>query len=542
LSQPVDPFLGTLLGGKYRIESFIARGGMGSVYRGTQEPLGRPVAVKVFLNPGGDVVDDEQMEKRFFREASVSARLQSPNTVVVHDYGALEGRRGVYIVMEFLDGPTLRDVLKREVSIEPARAVRIVTQIGGALVEAHEAQLVHRDLKPGNVLLVRRGADDDFVKVVDFGLVKQVARANDDSAEVLTREGVFLGTPRYMAPEQASGAEVDARTDIYSLGVMLYELLSGEPPFRASGRVDTALEVLTAHLTKPPPPLSSRARARDVPPALERVVMRCLAKSPDDRFPSVRALLEELRACEAVVAAASTTTGALPASQPEQPAEAIEITMTQATRSGAVKAPTGGLVPSPAPPPPTTGDPLAPPAGRWWGMAAAVGAAVVVAVVAGWVVLGPHGGATPPPVEVPSPPPVAAAASTSSTSSTTSTAPPVSGAGTGQPSPSPSFEVSVRSSPPGAVVRRGDQELGRTPLTFSTPREEGASASITVEAPGFVKAVRVLEPPPGPGPREIDVVLEATPVTPPSRPQRPPTQPRRPRPETPPELDIKVDR
>ncbi len=290
-----DALLGKVLGGKYRVERLLARGGMGRVYRGVQQPLERPVAIKVLDLNALDEARNEQVEKRFFLEASVCAKLTHPNTLTIHDYGTLEGARGVFIVMEFLEGMSLRERLKQVRALPVGVCLHVARQICAALIEAHEAGLVHRDLKPGNVVLLDRHGDPNFVKVVDFGLVKQVG-ALDDSAEVLTAEGLFLGTPRYMAPEQISGDDVDARTDIYALGVLLYEALAGRPPFRSKVRGNVPVDLFNAHLKKRPPPFAEHELSAGVPADVEAIVMRCLEKEPGRRFASMREVLAALDA------------------------------------------------------------------------------------------------------------------------------------------------------------------------------------------------------------------------------------------------------
>lgn len=286
-----DRLIGTAVAGRYRLQSVIARGGVGRVYKGVQEPLGRFVAVKV-LDPLRAVRDSQAdaHTRRFLREATVSSRLNHPNTVVVHDYGTLDDGR-LYLVMEYLEGPTLRQVLQRDGALEVPRALHIARQIASSLIDAHEAGVVHRDLKPPNILLVSRGGDAEFVKVVDFGLVKSIYTEEDDD---LTLEGSFVGSPAYMSPEQATGQPVDQRTDIYSFGTVLYELLAGRPPFRALGERPQAGQLIAAHLTEKPPALADVKPGVRVPLMLEALVMQCLAKSPQLRPKSMREVLTVL--------------------------------------------------------------------------------------------------------------------------------------------------------------------------------------------------------------------------------------------------------
>jgi serine/threonine-protein kinase len=272
--------------GQYHLERLLGSGGMGEVYLAEHRLLKRPCAVKL-IRP--ERAGDLALLHRFEREVRATAALTHPNTVAIYDYGHAEDGT-FYYVMEYLPGLNLDDLVKRHGPLPPARAVHLLRQLCGALAEAHAAGLVHRDIKPGNVIVCRLGGRHDVAKLLDFGLV----RAPDWGAEPtrLTSRGALLGTPLYMAPEQARGAETaDARSDLYSLGALAYFLLTGQPPFQR----DTALETIAAHLADPVPPLT--AARPDVPADVEAVVLRCLAKSATDRFPDVRALEEALAAC-----------------------------------------------------------------------------------------------------------------------------------------------------------------------------------------------------------------------------------------------------
>jgi serine/threonine-protein kinase len=269
--SPQDELIGRVINDRFRIISVIARGGMGRVYRAEQVPLGRLVAVKT-LDPrsqGGDT--DPQFQQRFFLEASVASMLQHPNTVTVFDYGRTAD--GVYfIAMELVEGRSLYHVIREEAPMSPGRVIHVAIQIARSLREAHRLDVIHRDLKPGNVLLTRHGDEEDFVKVLDFGLVKHV---ETESEQELTKAGLFMGSPKYMSPEQIRGERVDARSDIYSLGVVMYEMLAGKVPFDRENTV----KVLMAHMHEAVPPIPTS----DCPVGLAELVMRCLAKRPDGR-------------------------------------------------------------------------------------------------------------------------------------------------------------------------------------------------------------------------------------------------------------------
>jgi serine/threonine protein kinase len=283
---PADPLVGVLLADRYRITSVIARGAMGTVYLGEQHPLNRPVAVKV-LHSVGEGDDPEVFLERFQREASTLARLQHPNTVRVYDFGTWGGL--TYLVMEYVDGFSLRR-LQAAGPIPPSRAINIALQICSALQEAHALGLIHRDLKPANVLITRHAGALDVVKVVDFGLAKGFFGSEHE----LTAAGQVLGTPMYMSPEQIRDEPCDPRSDIYSLGVLLYRSLTGKTPF-AKGSTAT---MLMANLYDAPKTFHEVAPEVDVPPSLEFVVLRCLEKLPADRFANVLELRKALGACQ----------------------------------------------------------------------------------------------------------------------------------------------------------------------------------------------------------------------------------------------------
>ena len=259
----------------------VARGGMAEVWEGHDEVLSRPVAVKVLQE---HLASDGVFLERFRREAVTAARLAHPCVVSMYDTGVDDGT--AYIVMELVRGDTLRRLLTERGRLDVGLSVIIARQIADALAEAHHAGLVHRDIKPANILLLDDGWGGVRVKVTDFG----IAKASEGLGADLTRTGTVLGTPKYLSPEQIRGEEPDARADLYSLGVVLFEMLAGEPPYSGSTDMATAL----AHLNDRIPRLSSRVEG--VPPALERLVNDLLAKDPDTRVPSAAALRERLDA------------------------------------------------------------------------------------------------------------------------------------------------------------------------------------------------------------------------------------------------------
>jgi serine/threonine protein kinase len=251
--------VGEVLDGKYRLDAFLSHGGMGGVYRATHVMLDKTVAVKL-INP--ELVTSPEIVRRFQREARAATALSHPNIVAVYDLGQTpEGT--LYIAMEFVDGPTLKSVIQRGGPMPPARIVGILRQLASALAAAHAHGVIHRDLKPHNVMLTGQ----DIAKLVDFGIAKTFEEGTQ-----LTVAGFTPGTPQYMSPEQAEGRVVDARSDIYSLGVVAYEMITGDVPF--SG--DSMASILVKHMKEAPVPPSLKNTHVAVPPALEALTMRCL--------------------------------------------------------------------------------------------------------------------------------------------------------------------------------------------------------------------------------------------------------------------------
>jgi serine/threonine protein kinase len=274
-----------VVGGKYRVEKILGRGGMGTIYVAEQQPLGRKVALKVLHPTLGDGESDPEFAKRFLLEAATLSKLAHPNIVVVHDYGALtDAHASCFMVMELLDGKTINQVLTDEKRFDAVRALRVAREIARALRAAHDLGVIHRDLKPSNAMLVK-GTEGEIVKVLDFGLVKVL---RDDSEE-LTAEGRFLGSPRYMSPEQIQRLPMDGRADLYSLGVILYRMLCGEVPFAG----EHAVQTLMAHLAQPVPRMEDRTGIK-VHPAVEQIVMTLLEKDPNKRYANAEVLIRQI--------------------------------------------------------------------------------------------------------------------------------------------------------------------------------------------------------------------------------------------------------
>jgi serine/threonine-protein kinase len=280
-----DPFVGRTLDEKYIVEERLGAGGMGAVYRARHLSMDRPVAIK-FLQQR--MVEDEAARSRFHTEARAAVKLRHPNAVSVTDFGqTAEGV--VYIVMELLEGRTLREILSREAPIETARAISLMLQTAAAVAAAHEAGIIHRDLKPSNILVTQSADQPAVVKVLDFGIATFTPDDDDDNdmtAAVHTNS--VIGTPRYMSPEQHSGDELTPAADVYSLGVILYEMLSGMVPFSGS----TPAEIAQKHANDLPH--SPREIVAAIPEDVERIVLKALEKRPDDRFANAAEFHHEL--------------------------------------------------------------------------------------------------------------------------------------------------------------------------------------------------------------------------------------------------------
>jgi Flp pilus assembly protein TadD len=277
---PVDPLVGQRVAdGRYQVLSVLGRGGMGTVYRARQYPLDRIVVLKLIHR---ELAADPAIVARFEREMRVTAAIDHPHTVRVYDFGDIAGQP--FLAMELVAGKTVREVLDGEGAFSAARLVPVAVGVAKALGAAHAAGIIHRDLKPDNVMLVDHYGERDFVKVLDFGIARPLER--DQGFQ--TTAGMLLGTPAYMSPEHGLGGVIDARSDLYALGVMLYEMACGQLPFAES----SVTALLVAHASAPPPPLAPRVPS--LPPALESLIMRLLAKSPDDRPPDAQAVVEAL--------------------------------------------------------------------------------------------------------------------------------------------------------------------------------------------------------------------------------------------------------
>ncbi len=311
-APPADSFIGEVLAGRYKITRKIGEGGMGAVYEAEHQLIGKRVAVKVLLDK---FAGDKDVVARLQHEARIASSIGHPSIVDVTDFGKTPDGRS-YAIMEYLEGEALASLIAREAPLPPERVLPIVKQIANALGAAHRKGIVHRDVKPENVFLVRDGQGPERVKVVDFGISKLV-KSGDPAQQRLTQTGIVLGTPLYMSPEQARGEEqLDHRVDVYALGVILYEALTGEVPFRGSNYLGVISQVLTL---EPVPPRVLRPEL-SITEALERVVMRTLAKDRDVRYQTMAELEHDIDR----LAAGDQNVGLMPSGVPVLEAAAAE--------------------------------------------------------------------------------------------------------------------------------------------------------------------------------------------------------------------------
>ncbi|TMA27725.1 MAG: serine/threonine protein kinase [Deltaproteobacteria bacterium] len=469
-----DPLLGRTINDRYTIVEQIGHGGMGRVYKALQAPLDRVVALKV-LGAGHD--RDPNFYKRFFLEASVTAKLTHPNTITLYDYGRTQD--GVfYIAMEYLAGRTLSQAMAQDGPLSQERVIHIAQQICRSLREAHALRIIHRDLKPANVILLQQHDDHDFVKVLDFGLVKFFHGENPEGD--ITNAGTFMGSPHYIAPEQARNQSPDQRCDIYSLGVLLYHMLAGRVPFTADAPVDIILK----HLHEPPQPLREARPDLDIAADLDAVVLQCLAKARQDRYQSMDELLKQLKRVRTQISGISAPPSTPPHPMDTQPLQRPlgEVPQTPPTPQPGLSTPSEPMrahVPVPPPPPPDAYEVTPPPRrpGRVLEKRALwIGGAAGVLVLAG-ISLSLRTKPAPAPLPAPPPPTLAA---------TTPVALPPQEA---PPAPQQAAEeettlVTVTSTPSAAELLDADNRLlGTTPFDLRVPRSK--PVVLTLRHDGF---------------------------------------------------------
>jgi len=460
-APPPDPLIGRVLDGRYLVEKVLGEGGMGIVYRAKHTALGKPLAVKVLR---AEVSKDQEIVQRFRQEAQSATAIGNEHIIDISDFGTLPDG-STYFVMEFLDGIAVTTAMEIDRPLPAARTVRIAKQICTALGAAHQAGIVHRDLKPDNIYLVKRSNDSDFVKVLDFGIAKV-----GGATSKLTRAGQVFGTPHYMSPEQCAGTNVDQRTDIYALGVILYEMVSGRVPFDA----DNLMGILTKHLYENPIPPRELPPPTDVPPALESVIMKALEKKPELRYQTMGEMRADLERVEQGIT-------------PQAVRDAVDRASAGSVREGTQR--TGISV--------GVGEPAGTAKKSNMLPIALGGGLLLVLLAGGAAALAFGGGGTTEavePVVITTPPipplvvPVVAVApvGTNPPNADTNVA-----GGTVNTPPVVAAKVTITTTPEGAAVYRNDSLLGNTPFEVDRPIGD-ATIELSLRAPGYSdQAVRL---------------------------------------------------
>lgn len=280
-----DPMIGTCLMGKYDIIDVIGHGGMGVVYKGRQVLMERTVAIKMLQSQH---IADSQSVQRFLREGKASCRMNHPHVITVYDFGITQQSGQPFIVMDYLQGISLADLIKQDGQVSVERSIRILTQATDALDHAHRAGVIHRDLKPSNIMLIEYEDEKDFVKIVDFGVAQLIGAGGEQQR--LTQMGEVCGSPVYMSPEQCQGLELDVRSDIYSMGIVIYETLTGRLPLIGK----TMVETMSKHITDMPPRFTEIRPDLYIPERLEAVIWKAMAKDPANRHQSMAELSRDL--------------------------------------------------------------------------------------------------------------------------------------------------------------------------------------------------------------------------------------------------------
>jgi serine/threonine-protein kinase len=441
-SPKVDAFVGKTIDGRYIVERVLGEGGMGVVYAARHKVISKKVAIKVLR---GEMAADREANDRFLQEARAASAIGNPHIVDISDFGELSDG-STYFVMEFLAGKSLSALVTEAKGPMPVpRLCYIAKQIAQGLAAAHAANIVHRDLKPDNVMLINHGSEKDFVKILDFGIAKV-----GSGTKRMTRAGSVFGTPHYMSPEQAAGTPVDHRTDIYALGVMLYEMASGKVPFDA----DNFMGILTQHMYKAPVPIRALVPEVDVPAGLDAIVLKCLTKKPDGRYANMEELSTDLEKLER---------GLMP--------DAVQEMMA---RSGAFMVPSdyfrSSLMPAPVPAEPTLPR-------RRWPLYAVIGAVGTLVGIIGVIVVAKTAGGTA--HALPSATAARAASSEVAPATALPSATPVASPAPA-PVPAPVLrEVLVSVVPSDAMIARDGQDLGVAPVILHLVPGEVATLTVT---------------------------------------------------------------
>jgi serine/threonine-protein kinase len=464
-----DALIGKVVNERFHIVRRIARGGMGSVYFATQAPLSRPVALKVLhtaVNIHGEA--EESFRRRFLLEASILARLQHPNIVMLFDYGQITdlATEHCFMAMEYLRGETLAQRFRAQGRLSILESLRLARQIGRGLREAHRCGFIHRDLKPSNIMLVPDDERNDIVKLIDFGIGKIIPAGSSQAREGAdeTQAGLLLGSPRYMSPEQIRSEAVEPRTDLYGLGITLFEALTGRVPFDSG----TKFDVMVSHCLVEPPTLSEACNAQAYPESLCKLVAALLEKQPTDR-PTVDEFLRQLTAVEDDIFHSVTLTAAGSPMSPAMPFASSDTAPTseQGSRRRITVRPAAPFFPvaRAAPGAPSSLAPFAPsqrPPGRR--RAAAVRLVLLVAALLALVPLGRY-------VLRGVQGRISAAVQSSASSAAPGAALHSSASGPmDSVSPVATFDVTIDSSPSGARVTEGGKAIGTTPTTISIDR------------------------------------------------------------------------
>jgi serine/threonine-protein kinase len=521
-SDEQDALIGQVVAGRYEVMSLLGQGGMGAVYAACQAPLGRKVAIKVLLR---ELTTDPVASQRFEKEAKAISLLAHPNIVTIFDYGAT-GDGQSYIAMEFLDGVLLRDAIANDAPLSPRRVTRIMMHTARALAAAHREGIVHRDLKPDNVMLLSTAGEPDFVKVLDFGVAK-LRRGENEPAVNLTATNIILGTPKYMSPEQINGISDDPRSDLYALGAMAFEMLTGQVPFDG----ETAVKVLMRHLQDPRPSVHDVVPDSPASDLLDQLVQRLMAVEADDRPPSAERFLELLEDLPEYTGPRSRSGGTQPQATRPAPARgesgrgAPAVTNRSRHRPGS--APPGPVTPRPGGGAVPLGSALVPAVSQpssWPGWSAWVGgaAALVGVLAAVWAAVTVVGGGAGPARGPGFPDPGAQVALRAGPSSSVAAAAPAptgdgvrpvefpdSSSGPGEaPAPAASrgevepaaklpphkrVVVTVTSDPEGAEVWEGEALRGVTPAEVVLPRGTG-TRRLTLKLNGFRDVTRAVVP------------------------------------------------
>ncbi|HYJ11377.1 MAG TPA: serine/threonine-protein kinase [Polyangiaceae bacterium] len=468
-----DPYLGSTIDGRYKVEALLGEGGMGVVYRCVHTIIGKKVAMKVLR---ADLARDAEVTERFLNEAKAASTIGNAHIIDISDFGQFQDG-STYFVMEFLVGVPLTKAVEGGQAVPVPRIIHIARQLAEGLSAAHAANIVHRDLKPDNIYLIARGGEKDFVKILDFGIAK-VSSAAGEGAK-LTRAGAVFGTPHYMSPEQAAGQPVDHRGDVYSFGVILYEMASGRVPFDA----DNFMGILTQHMYKAPVPIRALVpQPQEVPPGLEAIVLKCLSKRPDHRYQSMEELIGDLDKLKA---------GNVPDAVPEM-----------MSRSGGFNVPADYFakpqMPAPVPASPSSQHRKS----NWPLVAGLAGVAAAVAIVGAIFAQSSQGRAQ-----------GERAAATQPTPAPVAPAPP-------PESLTLSKQVAIAVTPPEAHVFHGEKDLGTSPVVLEV--EEGKTANLTVRAEGYKDLEMLVD---GSKPREsvkLEPLAKAGGYTPRPQPKRPP--------------------